>query len=399
MEAEIAQAWASLLDQADVIADSITLTLLEKDRGFYDSASPELRADVRASTREHVRRGIRTMAGMASPDEKAVHVWRENGRRRARQGVPMEVVLNSYSLGTRVLWEALLQRRGNNAVPIDDHVLLLAGQRIWQALDVQNRTLIASYRQENSRLRRRDLQRQQSILDGLAEARGADPEFAVEARDVLGFDADESLACVVAPFDDLSGEPLLAPEDKLERAGVISHWHVRAGSHFGLVALGDHGIRGLVDLLRPAVAGRVGVAPATDGLAGFATAYQLAARAADTVPKGSKQLVTVTDRLPEVLMTANPEVTSLLVERTVGPLLAQPSQHGEVLLRTLAALLGNDGSPTHAAEELFCHRNTVIYRLKQIESLTGRSLQEPRDKLLLSLGMIATGHWTTMRTE
>jgi len=29
--------------------------------------------------------------------------------------------------------------------------------------------------------------------------------------------------------------------------------------------------------------------------------------------------------------------------------------------------------------------------MKQIESLTGRSLQDPRDKLLLSLGLLATG--------
>ena len=54
-------------------------------------------------------------------------------------------------------------------------------------------------------------------------------------------------------------------------------------------------------------------------------------------------------------------------------------------------LLAHDASPTHAAEQLFCHRNTVIYRMKQIESLTGRSLQDPRDKLLLSLGLLATG--------
>jgi DNA-binding PucR family transcriptional regulator len=40
---------------------------------------------------------------------------------------------------------------------------------------------------------------------------------------------------------------------------------------------------------------------------------------------------------------------------------------------------------------LFCHRNTVIYRLKQIEQLTGRSLQVPRDRLLLVLALMAIG--------
>src|SRR5665811_534020 len=94
LRAQIARAWASLLDRADAIADHIALTLLENGRDYYDSAGPELRADVRASTREHIRRGIRTMAGLADPGEKAIHIWRETGRRRARQGVPMELAVS-----------------------------------------------------------------------------------------------------------------------------------------------------------------------------------------------------------------------------------------------------------------------------------------------------------------
>ena len=137
LRAEIGRAWESLLDRADAIADDIALTLLENGRDYYDAVGAELRADVRANTREHIRRGIRTMAGLADPEEKAIHIWRETGRRRARQGVPMELVLNAYSLGTRMLWEALLAQRNKPDLGIDDHVLLIAGQQIWSALDVQ----------------------------------------------------------------------------------------------------------------------------------------------------------------------------------------------------------------------------------------------------------------------
>jgi hypothetical protein len=388
---EIARAWASLLDRADAIADDITLTLLSKERDGYAAAGPELRADLRASTREHVRRGIRTMAGLASQGEKAIHIWRETGRRRARQGVPMEHVLNAYSLGTRVLWEALLEQRHDPDLDLDDHVLLVAGQRIWSGLDVQNATLVESYRHESGRLQRRDQQRQQNLLDGLVEGRGADPDFASEAREVFGIGMDDPVACMVAHFDGSLEGPLRAPEDRLERASVMSYWHVRGGASFGLVPTGRLDTPELVALLQPSAAGRVGVAPAPEGLAGFAAAYQLAARAADTVPRGSQQVVSVTDRLPEVLLGASPEVTSMLVSETLAAVLAQPPAQAQLLLETLDALLAHDGSPTHAAEQLFCHRNTVIYRMKQIEALTGRSLQDPRDKLLLTLGLMAVG--------
>ncbi|HLN76456.1 MAG TPA: hypothetical protein VK204_05375, partial [Nocardioidaceae bacterium] len=343
LERQIQLAWASLIDRADAIADDISLTLLEKGREWYDKAGDDLRADVRASTREHIRRGILTMAGRREPGKKATDVWRETGRRRARQGVPMELVLNAYSLGTRVLWEALLEQGARQDLGVDDHVLLMAGQRIWNALDVQNAVLVESYRRESARLQRRDLQRQQSFLDGLVEGRGADPQFAVEAAETLGVAVDEPVACVVAPFDESLDEPLRAPDDRLERAGRISHWHIRGGAYFGLVPLGDADAAGLVDLLSPLAAGRAGVAVSADGIGGFASAYLLATRAAQTVPRGHPQVVSVVDRLPEVLLNGSPEVASLVVEESVGPLLAQPQHQADLLVETLRALLQHNG--------------------------------------------------------
>ena len=84
---------------------------------------------------------------------------------------------------------------------VDEQVLLVAGQQVWSALDVQNALFIEAYRRESVRLHRRDLQRQQSTLDLLVEGRGADPDFAAEARDVLGIGAEQAIACVVAPYD------------------------------------------------------------------------------------------------------------------------------------------------------------------------------------------------------
>jgi hypothetical protein len=387
LQRDIERAWASLLPRADAIADDITLTLLAKD--WLDVAGPELRADIRSSTREHIHRGIRTMAGLAQDGERAIHVWRETGRRRARQGVRMEHVLGAYSLGTRVLWEALLTQRGHPDHDFDDRVLLIAGQRIWAALDVQNATLVESYRREAARLQSQDLRRRQRLLDGLVEGRGADPVFAAEAREVLVVRTDEPVACVVAHFDGMLDGPIRGAEDRLERLGLTSYWHVRGDIYFGLVATGAAGVEGVVRALRPAVAGRAGVAASPDGLAGFATAYRLAAGAADTVSSGTPEVVPVTDRLPEVLLRASPEATAVLVEQTVSPILAQPPHQAAVLLETLRALIAHHGSPTHAAEQLFCHRNTVIYRMRQIEQLTGRSLHDPRDRLLLTLGEMA----------
>ena len=60
------------------------------------------------------------------------------------------------------------------------------------------------------------------------------------------------------------------------------------------------------------------------------------------------------------------------------------------LLDTLRAVLDAGGSPSRAASTLYCHRNTVMYRLARLEALTGRRLTEARDRLPLELALAAT---------
>jgi hypothetical protein len=393
---ELHHAWALLVDQSDAIADSITLTLFERDSEVYDRVGPELRADVRQSTRQHIRRGLQILSGnrpiAPSDGDSAVDLWRDTGRRRARQGVPLELVLNAYTLGARILWEALVEKaRADNEGEIDDRILLSAAKTVWSNLDVQNAVLIDAYRREAVRMQRQDLQREQSVLDALLEGRGADPEYAEEARAALDIDADDAVACVVSLYDGALGDALTPAEDRLDRLGVRARWHVRSGAYYGLLSGDLPDESGLAELFAPFVPGRMGVARSSDGIAGFAAAYQLARRAAETLARGERRVVPVSDRLPEVLLAGSPQVGPLLVSETLGPILAMPEAQSTTLMETLAALLRHDGSPTHAAEELFCHRNTVIYRLKQIEQFTGRSLTDPRDKMLLGLALMAHG--------
>ena len=390
----VARAWRLVLHRSDEIADVISSRLLAKDLDAYRTISPHLPDDVRHSSREHIRRGLLTLSGVGSDTAPAVELWRETGRRRARQGVPLELVLNAYTMGARVLWEALTETATTHE-HVPDADLLGAARGVWANLDVQNAVLIEAYHRERDRVQRRDQQRQQTVLDGLVDGRGGDPTFAANARTALGVDAGDAVACVVV-LPGGEGADLVGPvEDRLDRQGLVSHWHVRSGVAYGLVsgALPDEAL--LVALLAPVAVGRVAVAGSAGGIAGFGTAFQLALRAAETLSPGERGAVGVTDRLPEVLLAGDSHVTPLLVAEAFGELLEHPQ--AETLLTTLRALLAHDGSPTHAAAELYCHRNTVIYRMKQIERLTGRSLTDPRDKMLLWLAVTARASGESVR--
>jgi DNA-binding PucR family transcriptional regulator len=103
-------------------------------------------------------------------------------------------------------------------------------------------------------------------------------------------------------------------------------------------------------------------------------------------------VVTIDERLPEALLSNSPEISSRLVGQSLGGLLELPDDEQAVLLDTLAAFLASDGSPTRAADELYCHRNTVMHRLRRIESVTGRKLSDPRSRLLWQLALLGTAY-------
>ncbi|MFE6183280.1 helix-turn-helix domain-containing protein, partial [Streptomyces sp. NPDC056465] len=63
----------------------------------------------------------------------------------------------------------------------------------------------------------------------------------------------------------------------------------------------------------------------------------------------------------------------------LGPLDRLDPADRDVIVETLTAWLDADGSAQRAGARLYCHRNTVLNRLRRFEQLTGRCLTRPRD--------------------
>lgn len=78
-------------------------------------------------------------------------------------------------------------------------------------------------------------------------------------------------------------------------------------------------------------------------------------------------------------------------DHLLGPLREFDSRNGGALLATLRAYLEADGSVGTVARSLVLHRNTVRYRITQIEQLTGMSLRRMHDRVQLWLALTASG--------
>lgn len=92
--------------------------------------------------------------------------------------------------------------------------------------------------------------------------------------------------------------------------------------------------------------------------------------------------------LAELLRGIPTEVTAAFHTRLLAPLAEHDRQNGVSLLGTLGTFLDHDGSWSRTAEALHIHVNTVHYRIRRIEELTGRSLARLEDRLDLRAALL-----------
>jgi hypothetical protein len=379
-----------LLDQLDAMTDRMIEVLLRTEPAYRDVLAHR-EEEMRESTRGNLEQGLHLLIGAACGNVRtSLREARDVGRRRAAQGIPLEAVLRAYRLGGQVTWEALLEvsRRSNR----HDTLLLEVAGSVWRTNDAECAAVAEGYREEQRRLAGVDDSARQRVLDGLVEGRGGDPAFVRTASELLGVPLDGRLVTVVALPDPERGPAFDAPTAALLKRGIRSVWGNRNGAQVGIVALGSLSGFEIMDWLRTMAAGPVGVSAVVEGAAAAGSAYRLAEAAARTLPSGSACVAAIDERLPEALLTNSPEISSRLVGQSLGGLLELPGDEREVLLDTLAAFLASDGSPTRAADELYCHRNTVMHRLRRIESVTGRKVTDSRSRLLWQLALLGTEH-------
>ncbi|WP_034273437.1 PucR family transcriptional regulator [Haloechinothrix halophila] len=140
-------------------------------------------------------------------------------------------------------------------------------------------------------------------------------------------------------------------------------------------------LRAQASALAPAMAdGRLllGLSLPTSGPDGLSAALSEARQARTLAElRGGTVAVLATDEIDShalLLATVPDDVRRTFLTRVLGPVLAYDERHGSDLIGTLEAFLAASGSWTACAERLHVHVNTLRYRIRRIEELTGRSL-------------------------
>jgi DNA-binding PucR family transcriptional regulator len=89
------------------------------------------------------------------------------------------------------------------------------------------------------------------------------------------------------------------------------------------------------------------------------------------------------------LLLRVPEVSDLrsFAEEVLGGLAEETRSTGIDYLATLSVYFRENGSPRRAAQQLHVHPNTVSYRVRRVEELTGLSFGQHRDRLMAEVAV------------
>ena len=344
--------------------------------------------ELHVAIEENLRFLIAAIGDPAAPLDLSVP--EATGRQRARQGAPLPEVLQCYRICFTTLWDALVDHARGHDLSAATEALLTAAGLIMRLTDQHALALTEAYRAATAELLLAQQQRRSALVEALLTGHPGLEAGPWEAAALLGLPADGLLVVVAADTRGLAEASLRDVERRLGAHGMISGWRLTPAQQLGIVSLQADRHETLLSVLRESARARTGISPLYQSLADTPRALHLAQSALAGLRPGQAEVRTFNPSPLAALMVRDPDEGRRLADEVLGPVLGLPAEDRTTLLETLDAYLDHDGSAERAAEVLYCHANTVRYRLRRLQDLTGRSLSDPHGIAELATAAYAT---------
>ena len=329
--------------------------------------------------RESVGRNLESMVGELTTDRPPdLTAPRATGRRRAEQGTPLADILHAYRIGFAELWEAIVdEARQSGQAPSE--TLVDAASGVWWLIGEYTQELTVAYREAAAELLLAGARERSALVEALFTGGIPDRDTLWEAAKLLRLPWEGVFVVVAAEAPGLAQEGLPDIEPLLAARGIGSAWRLHPDIQTGVVSLRRaDALPVLLELLGDGVRARAGVSPVYSSLGDTPRALHYARLVLGSLPAGVPAVGQFDATPLRVLAAAAPDAAGELVHTVLGPVLELPAHDRSTLLGTLRAWFDADGSAVETGKRIFCHPNTVRYRLRRLQEHTGRSLDDPK---------------------
>lgn len=341
---------------------------VEAEVGLYRDTDAVPRERLEVSCIDNLRY---VLSGLAGTQVVAADVPRAVGRERAEQGVPYPAVLQAYRVGGRFIWETLV----DNAEPQERERLLRGAAEVWAVTDELQGEVTDAYRTALVERARQDTRVRAAHLATLLDGDGAVVDQLLESVSVLDLPRHAEYAVVTAIGRAPGDEALPQVEKVLARRHAASAWRLEREQQDGIVALhSGFDVEALAAALAEISEGRVGVSEPFDRIGAAPAARRQARTAALASAPGGAEVVRFSGDPLAVLLAGAPEAAETMALQVLGPVLDLRDDDRDMLLETARVWLEVAGATSAAADRLHVHRNTVGYRLRRFQEVSGRDL-------------------------
>lgn len=244
---------------------------------------------------------------------------------------------------------------------------------LFESHVVYTTAVVEGYRQESAQLLRAAERERAVLVEAVLDG---DADDLWEVAQSLKLPLTGVFIVIAAEASDLGHDPLPRIEPMIAALGVNSAWRLESNQALAVLALpAPDRESSVLDLLQRQATGRVGVSPTFPHLRNAPQARRLAQLALER--SGPGELTQFQDTPLDRLVAAAPRAALETSRVVLGALLTLPPDDQQLLLTTFEEWLRAEGSVKDTAAAMFCHPNTVRYRLRRLESKTGRSLTVP----------------------
>jgi hypothetical protein len=359
-----------VLERLDAVVEAM-IRRVHQELPFY-SRGDVTTADLRRSIHDNLEPVLRSLSAAVPLD---LGPARAIGRERAEQGAPLADVLRAFRLGFELLWQDLVETARASGIA-GDASLVDAATTVWRLAGECIDALAIAYRAASTDLAVLHEQRRLALLDALFLGTMTDTTTLWEIAENLGLPLSGRFLVAITRTSEPAGQDLA---ERLRRHGVRSTWRWQPDALTGLLSIGAETSESAVLAdLEGGTAGDMGVSGLFEHLRDTPRALHGARIALTTLSHRGGKVVQYDTSPLAMLVSAAPAEAERISAEVLGELLALGVHERTTLIRTLRSWSTNEGSPSRAAGELHCHPNTIRYRLRRIESVTGRSLRDPQ---------------------
>lgn len=323
---------------------------------------------------------------------------RRTGRRRADQRVPLALVQNAFRNSFECMWQMIIAAAAETESVSDADLVSIAGE-IWTFHDTFTSAMMNAFNETVALLMLRRDQERSALVEAVLQGGMGDAKTVHDAANLLALPYQGTFAVVAADAPGLAQHALPNVEPVLRARDIGSAWRLTPDLHLGIVSMrSTAGMAELVDVLRSLATSRVGVSPSFSRLDQTPHALHLARNALAAGTAGAAAVTVFDDSPLPMLVVSAPTTAAAISRKILGPILKLTDTDRELLITTMAVYFEVDGSASQAAERLHCHPNTVRYRLRRIEKLSGRSFERKLDSAELYIALNALKQLPTMQS-